>query len=140
MEKMRACCGFRCDLCPAYKKNIRNFEDQQNVSDGWYHYYGFKVPPEKIYCDGCLVEDFEDTRQIDTQCPIRACVKERDLLNCGFCDDYPCQNLKSKLVDIQEAKSKIQEIESEDEFERFIKPYENKKYFKNLRKIEEEQS
>ena len=41
-------CGYRCDLCPAYWENIHGPEDQQRTSDGWFKYFGFRIPPDEI--------------------------------------------------------------------------------------------
>ena len=50
-------CGYRCDLCLAYAPNVSAHpENQQILSDGWFQYFGFRLPPEQIYCDGCLAE------------------------------------------------------------------------------------
>ncbi len=45
---------FRCDLCLAYKDNIENNDQRQLLSDGWYKIYSLRIPPENIYCDGCI--------------------------------------------------------------------------------------
>jgi hypothetical protein len=64
-------CGYRCDLCPAYRESIRGPEDQQRTSDAWFKYYGFRIPSEQICCDGCL-DERPEARRIDTTCPISA--------------------------------------------------------------------
>jgi hypothetical protein len=53
MEEIISRCGFRCDLCLAFKPNIeKNHQNQQKLSDGWFKYFGFRIPPDQIICDG----------------------------------------------------------------------------------------
>ncbi|NIS79695.1 MAG: DUF3795 domain-containing protein [Anaerolineales bacterium] len=63
-------CGYRCDLCLAYRPNIEaNPSNQQILSDGWYRYFGFRMAPENIICYGCMSED---PQLIDKACPVRS--------------------------------------------------------------------
>jgi len=60
MEPKLSLCGFRCDLCLAYKPNIEAVpENRQVLSDGWHEYFGFRLSPEAIYCEGCSAESME---------------------------------------------------------------------------------
>jgi len=44
MEAIITRCGYRCDLCLAYKPNIEAHpENRQILSDGWYKYFGFRI-------------------------------------------------------------------------------------------------
>ncbi len=52
MEPILSKCGNRCDLCPAYHKNIDKF-DKQKISDGWFKYHGLRKPADDIGCVGC---------------------------------------------------------------------------------------
>ena len=45
---------------------------------------------ENVRCDGCAA----DGRLADNECPIRPCAIAREVENCAFCDDYPCEMLK----------------------------------------------
>ena len=57
MEPILTRCGYRCDLCLAYWPNITaNPANRQKLSDGWFKYFGFRIPPEEIQCDGCMSE------------------------------------------------------------------------------------
>jgi hypothetical protein len=43
MEPILTRCGYRCDLCLAYKPNVaENPSNQQKLSDGWFKYFGFR--------------------------------------------------------------------------------------------------
>ena len=124
MEAILTRCGYRCDLCLAYKPNIEsNPANQQVLSDGWYKYFGFRIPPEQIICDGCLAEN---PRLIDQSCPVRPCVLARGMENCSYCESYACEKLAERLVVYEEVIKRVNtEIPVEDRL-RFIQPYENK--------------
>ncbi len=90
MDAILTRCGYRCDLCLAYKPNVEsNPAHQQKLSDGWYKYFGFRIPPEKVICDGCMVDD---PQLIDHSCPVRPCVIEKGLANCSQCELYDVRN------------------------------------------------
>ena len=127
-------CGYRCDLCPAYKENIHSKEDQKKISDGWFKYYGFRIPPDEIYCDGCLSPDDENPRLIDTECPVRPCVLEKQLENCAHCDQYACPKLKTRIVEYNSIAAKFKEPIPKEDYENFIKPYESRKVLEGIRK------
>ena len=49
MEPILTRCGYRCDLCLAYRPNVaKNPSNQQKLSDGWFKYFGFRLPPSEI--------------------------------------------------------------------------------------------
>ena len=131
MEPIITKCGYRCDLCLAYKPNLEKHpENKQILSDGWYTYFGFRIPPEDIYCDGCLSMD---GRQIDSSCPVRPCVIERGISNCAFCDEYICEKLETRIVSFQDIQERFEQPIPEADREQFIRPYENEKRLKKIR-------
>lgn len=134
MKERIACCGYRCDLCPAFKENITGEQDQQEVSDGWYKYYGFRIPPDEIYCDGCLPENCDNPRLIDADCAVRPCSQRRGLPNCGHCHEYICEELARKIVDFDAIVRKQGGVIPPEDRARFLEPYEGKKVLDTIRK------
>lgn len=131
MEAILSRCGFRCDLCLAYRPNLeRQPENPQVLSDGWYRYFGFRIPPEQIICDGCWAED---GRLIDPSCPVRSCVSARSLKNCAGCGDYPCEPLLERLVDGSTVAARAGSPIPPADWEKFIRPYENRRRLEQLR-------
>jgi len=131
MKPILTRCGYRCDLCLAYKSNIENNpSNQQKLSDGWYKYFGFRLPPEKIKCAGCMSNN---PKLIDQNCPVRPCVIENKLDNCSQCDQYVCDKLKERLVVYQEVKKRIKMEIPNDDYLCFIQPYENKNHLDMLK-------
>jgi len=131
MEPIVTRCGYRCDLCLAYKPNVEKHpSNQQMLSDGWYRYFGFRIPADEICCDGCMAED---PRLIDRSCPVRPCVLDSGLDHCAQCEQYVCEKLTERLVDYEEIKSRIGAEIPEEDYLRFIRPYENKRRLAALR-------
>lgn len=123
-------CGYRCDLCLAYKDNIATDDQREFLSDTWHKIYGFRIPAQEIYCEGCISCD--NPKLIDNECPVRPCVIEKGLENCSQCKDYPCELFNQRKVtyeDFSEGKSL-----SRREYLKCIKPYENKKRLDEIRK------
>lgn len=117
-------CGYRCDMCMAYRPNAEaDPSGLQVLSDGWFKYFGFRVSPENMVCDGCMSES---PRLIDDGCPVRPCVISRAISNCSECEDYGCERLLERTVVFEEIESKHGSAIPELDRERFIAPDENK--------------
>lgn len=131
MEPVLTRCGYRCDLCLAYKPNVRsNPQNAQKLSDGWFKYFGFRIPPQHIVCDGCMADN---PNLIDQACPVRPCVIEKNLANCSQCEQYVCEKLADRIVTYQEIRTEVNEEIPEDDYVCFIQPYENKKRLDAIR-------
>lgn len=132
MNEILSRCGYRCDLCLAYRPNVEaNPSNQQTLSDGWHKYFGFRLPAEQIICDGCMAEN---PCLIDKKCPVRPCVLERGLANCAECPDYICEKLSDRLVVFEELAAKSPRPIPAEDRTRFIAPYENKARLDRLRR------
>lgn len=97
------------------------------LSDGWHKYFGFRIPPERIVCDGCTAPG--QPRLVDTGCPVRPCVLARGLEHCGKCPDYVCDKLKERLVNRKEIEERMGETMPEEDYRLFIMPYESRGRF-----------
>jgi len=115
-------CGYRCEICPAYRENITSEEDRQTVGDGWFKYYGVRIPAEEIHCDGCLADDSTNPRRIDPECEVRTCALARGVANCGHCGDYICEKLSKKIVHTDKIVARAGGSIQPEDFERFVKP------------------
>lgn len=118
-------CGYRCDLCHAYKDNIEKDDQRELLSDGWHKFFGFKIEPEDIYCDGCISSNCHEIKLIDDDCKIRPCVIKRGYENCSQCADLICTKLEERIVKYEELVAKFEEKIKRAERKNFIKPYEN---------------
>jgi len=135
MKEKMGFCGFRCELCPAFKDNITSEEDRQKVSDGWFKYYGFRIPTDEIYCDGCLAENCNNPRRIDPGCEVRVCALESGLANCAHCDDYICEKLSKKIIEPKKITERAGGSIPQQDFERFVRPYDSGKILADIRKV-----
>jgi len=123
MEPILSLCGMRCDLCMAYRPKIElHPENRQILSDGWYTYFGFRIPPEEIECDGCFA-DGKPT--LDSECKVKPCVTARGIASCASCTDYICEKLSDILVTFETMQSKFDHPIPDADRQRFIFPYEN---------------
>lgn len=128
MVEMLGYCGFLCDICPAYRKNIKSDADKVKLSNKWFLYFGFKVPPEKGSCVGCKNEGYHP----DEGCPVRPCAMKKNVENCAYCDDFGCDNLKSRMDFIKNYVKEIEKIPEED-YKLYIEPYLGKKRLLKMR-------
>jgi hypothetical protein len=133
MKPILTRCGYRCDLCQAYRPNIEKHpENRQKLSDGWHKYFGFRILASDVSCDGCMAEN---PNLLDKGCPVRPCVIERKLQNCASCGDYDgCEKLAQRLVTYEEVRARAAMEIPQDDRRRFIEPYENKGRLEALRK------
>jgi hypothetical protein len=122
MEERLSLCCFRCDLCLAWRPNIESDDRRRELSDGWHRFFGFRIQPEEIACDGCTKDPGGKT--LDSGCPVRPCVLEHGLENCSECEDYPCAKIGERLIDF-ETLTAGKQVDEHDR-DRFIRPYENR--------------
>ena len=122
-------CGYRCDLCPAYEKNITGPEDLKTIRSGWRAYFGFDIPEDRIACAGCLNEG----THADSDCPIRPCALERGMRTCAECPDFGCERLKSRMGFVESVIPKFKNIPEKD-FELYLRPYLSRERLEKIRR------
>jgi len=127
-------CGYRCDLCLAYRPNIdKNETNRKILSDGWYKYFGFRIDPKDIRCEGCLSKK-DKPQLIDKNCPVRPCVIKNGYRTCAECNNFICQKLKDRIVKREEIEKRLGYSIPEKDYIKFIKPYESLNRLKKLNK------
>ena len=66
-------CGLYCGACPSYQKKT---------------------------CLGCRSNNKNQNRKSKWSCKIRkCCIELKKIQYCGECDDFPCKEIKRKLID-----------------------------------------
>lgn len=125
-------CGYRCDLCHAFKDNILKDDKRELLSEGWNKVFGIEIKPEDIYCEGCLSCKSE-LKLIDGECQVRSCVQARGIENCSQCEAFLCEILERRLVRYEDLEAKLDFKISRSERKNFIEPYENYDRLVNLR-------
>jgi hypothetical protein len=100
MTQMTGFCGLICSECGAFIAT-QNDDDEKRaeVARLWSQQYQVDMKPADINCDGCT-SDSERHIGHCRFCEIRNCGKQKGILNCAYCNDYPCQKLEEffKLV------------------------------------------
>ena len=130
MEAIMSKCGYRCDLCPAFKANLKSEDDKQRMCDAWAKYIGSETTTDQIEpCAGCLAEG----KQGDPSCPVRPCAMEKNLPNCAHCDEFACENLVGRMDFVANAVKNPENI-PQDDYDDFIKPFLGREHLEQIRK------
>ena len=118
-------CGYKCELCKAYVKNIKKHDQRAKLSSVLRKYYDLDIPEKDIHCDGCRSK--KNAEILDAACPVRACVSAKGLHGCLSCSLYPCDTfgMRKGLNEI-EAREKLKKNFSIDEYNEFLLAYDNK--------------
>ncbi len=114
MEEMIAFCGLTCHLCPTYIATKTNDDEKRiKIVRRWSQDYEKhkNLKPKEVVCDGCLTNDGRLFKTCQV-CPIRECGIEKRVLNCAYCEEYPCQKLDEIFSLAPESKKKLDEINS----------------------------
>ncbi|KPK73486.1 hypothetical protein AMJ87_01495 [candidate division WOR_3 bacterium SM23_60] len=133
-------CGFVCSSCAAYKDNVKNKKQRQRGSEAWKKFYGFKLKPENMYCDGCQVPDEKNKSKLMKYmrtCPIRVCAFKNKIKTCAHCSEYrQCMyNLVIFYsgVDRKSVEKRVGALISDRDYHDFVEPFENHKHLRKIR-------
>ena len=109
-DELISFCGLDCVECPAYIGTQRQDEALLTKTANRWSTKKHKLYPEDIRCDGCLTG--QRLACFCAECQVRICGVKKNIENCGFCDDYPCQTLKKVWTWIRtpKAKARLDEI------------------------------
>ncbi len=135
MAEIIARCGYKCSLCLIYRENLK--KDPQNrrkFRDGVDKYYGDKLTLEECYCDGCMANDSENPALVTQDCEVRPCVIARNIDNCAYCVQYPCQTLEKRFVERRKVEERYGSPIPEGDYRLFIMPYENRQMLDRMRR------
>jgi hypothetical protein len=113
MEKMIAFCGLSCSGCDAFpaNRNKMTLAERKTAAEKWSQLYGYgrTIKPEEMQCDGCLSEGGKLWSRC-RNCEIRQCGFEKQVKNCAWCDNYPCEKLTEIFIISPIAKVTLEEI------------------------------
>ncbi len=139
MEQVIARCGFECDDCMAYVANSHSYEDRVKVAEAWSKYFGLKIAPEKLLCNGCHGQKCAGHEFPDLACPIRNCVIEHGMNTCADCIDFPCEKMETRMKGVEEVIERFRGKITHEEFDSYMAPYDSRKILNELRdrRIEE---
>ena len=109
MSKVFAYCGLACHECETYKATKADDDFKRaEVAKNWSKLFNADITPDQINCTGCSNDGV--IFFYCGMCEIRKCSRERNLENCGMCDDYACEKLDSIFKMMPSAKTRLDEI------------------------------
>lgn len=130
MKAHIAKCGYRCDLCSAFKPVLTD-ADKQDISRAFKKYYGMQVGPQDIKtCAGCQSSDIPN----DKECPVFPCAREKGIDNCAFCEDFGCDKLKQRMDVVEQILEHARDV-PKDDFEKYFKPYLSRRTLMDIRRL-----
>lgn len=88
MNQKIAYCGYDCTNCPIYQASIKNDVELLKIIA----YASVDVDVETIKCLGCSKNN---DNKYCSKCLIRLCAATKNLDNCGWCKDFPCDKLSN---------------------------------------------
>ena len=117
MSEMISYCGLNCKTCiirlatreeNEQKKLQMRIETARQIKE----HYGQECKPEDINdCDGCKA----DTGILFygcNNCYMRKCASQKQIENCAYCDDYPCDELEKFFITDKQARKTLDAIKS----------------------------
>ncbi len=107
--QLLASCGLDCGHCPAFIATQAN--DIAKLTSLAAEWFDGSNDHTIILCDGGKPNG-SDARIMKwcSECPIRACVFERNLENCAYCVDYGCEKLLKVFENSEQAKANLDQI------------------------------
>ena len=126
MQKKLSICGYRCDLCPVYMDNLEHI-GRNEVKAGFVKYFKHELDDEILKgCRGCPAGG-------DENCTVKACAGEKEIANCGLCQEFPCDDVREKMNVIEQYFDDVSALSKRDR-ELYAEPYRSEE---RLRKIQE---
>ena len=125
--KIIAACGNDCAACPRYVAHPYEKTDEElaRTAELWMKigYRDHIVSNEEISCTGCKPENWCRYR-------IVKCCAERNVANCGACEEYPCAQVKDCFAVTKSFEPQCREVCTKKEYEQLKKAFFEKE--KNL--------
>lgn len=108
-EQSLAYCGLNCSICPALlATKSGKLEEKTKVAAEWSKAYKIDLKAEDINCTGCKSDGPKFSHC--SKCEIRKCSIQKKLDNCGYCNEYVCENVKMVVDHVPEAKEALDTI------------------------------
>ncbi len=128
-EEVLTLCGYRCDLCQFYRKNIKSEKDKERVSRDFNRIFGYYVKPEDAECVGCKNEG----KHVTPGCAVRSCALKKGVENCAHCSEFVCDKLEIKINSMEKFLRNNKKPLSEEDFQLYIKPYQSEERMLKIR-------
>jgi len=115
MSEMISYCGLDCQSCTIYlatreKDQEKQYKMRAEIAQQIKELYDQESKPEDITdCDGCKTEGgrlFSGSHN----CYMRKCASQKNIENCAYCDQYPCQELEKFFTTYPDARKRLDAI------------------------------
>jgi len=95
METIIGACGINCTRCKAHKATRENDAAAiERLAKEWSKSYNHDIPPEFVWCTGCMTAGERKCGHCANTCEIRPCVQSKGFSTCADCGDYACDKLQ----------------------------------------------
>lgn len=92
MEKnILSYCGYDCKKCPVYQATEKNNLELLKAIVITPGISNLDQTIENLGCYGCC--DKKTVNVMCESCPIRNCALDKEIINCGYCENFPCEKL-----------------------------------------------
>lgn len=109
MERIIAYCGLVCNDCPIFIATLENNQQKKVELANEYTSDAYKVAKEDINCSGCASTS-SNVFKFCLECDIRLCGFGREIQNCAYCSEYPCNKLDKPFENAPQNKILLDEI------------------------------
>lgn len=127
-----AYCGDDCNYCPRYVGTINNNENElKKAAEIWYK-VGWRdniLLPDEMKCFGCSSVKW-------CRYGMKECCEKKQIDNCGYCSEYPCEKLKEAFKTTKEFEEKSKTVLPKNEYDILKKAFYRKEEYLNRIKQE----
>jgi hypothetical protein len=109
MERIIAYCGLVCNECPIFIATLESNQQKKVELANQYTSEAYEVTQEDINCVGCTSKG-SDIFKFCQECDIRLCGLDREIPNCAYCSEYPCNKLDKPFESSPQNKILLDEI------------------------------
>lgn len=113
METLVAACGLVCSKCSAFI-GTRNDDDGliRATAEEWSRQYGVEVPPEAVWCNGCMTDGGPKCVHCSDGCETRRCVMDKGYDTCAECAEYPCAKIECLVSSVPATKTLLEALKA----------------------------
>jgi len=101
-----AYCGLRCHECGAYLATQEN--NTAKLKALALEWYGLEDNATDCICDGCNTSGRKNAHC--SECEVRTCALDHQVVNCAYCPDYGCAKLVDLLQYLPSARENLEQI------------------------------
>ena len=108
-KQLIAYCGINCNECPVF---IASQNDDYEIKVELAKEFSNEkctFGPEDISCVGCYEVDLENSKMCSA-CKVKACVVDKEVENCGYCEEYACELIDSYFSKGSEERNRLDQM------------------------------